>query len=63
MKEEQIKKRLDEIWSALPKIGREDIRAISREQFDSLCRSMMRIGQLNASSDIQDSIKEYVQKI
>lgn len=62
MTEEKIKSRLDDIWSIMPEI-KEDIKIINREQFDSLCKSMMRIGQLKTASDVKELLIEYVQKI
>ena len=62
MTEEKTKSRLDEIWSVMPEIG-EGIKVIKREQFDSLCKSMMRLGQLKAASDVRELLAEYVQKI
>lgn len=62
MTEEKIKSRLDDIWSIMPEI-KEGIKIIKREQFDSLCKSMMRLGQLKAASDVRELLAEYVQKI
>lgn len=62
MAPEKLKEHLDGLWSAFPEI-KEGIRVINKEDYDRLCKTIMKVGQLIACSDMQKSLSEYVENI